>query len=320
MSHLHRRLLQLIPVFIVVTFASYFMLDLLPGDITDAILSDQDAGTIASGAAKEALTKELNLDKPVVVRYALWLGDLFRGDLGRSYVTTQPVAEALADRIPVTLQLMVMSQIIALLIAVPLGVFVGQNAGKPFDRAVSGGAFALLSVPIFVIGTALIWLFSIKLGILPSSGHTDFSDDPWRNIKSFILPAITIAAIEVPILMRVLRTDIITTLQEDFIALAKAKGLSNTRILFFHALRPSLFTFITVLGLQLGNLIAGSVVVESLFSLPGVGKLLIESVDSRDEIMVQGVVTFVAIVYVLANLMVDLLYAVVDPRVTENRA
>jgi len=318
-SHLQRRLLQLIPVFIVVTFASYFMLDLLPGDITDAILSDQDSGTIADGAAKEALTRELNLDKPVVVRYALWLGNLFQGDLGRSYVTTQPVAEALAARIPVTFQLMVMSQIIALLIAVPLGVFVGQNAGKPFDRAVSGGAFALLSVPVFVIGTALIWVFSIKLGLLPSSGHTDFADDPWRNIKSFILPSITIAAIEVPILMRVLRTDIITTLQEDFIALAKAKGLSNTRILFFHALRPSLFTFITVLGLQLGNLIAGSVVVESLFSLPGVGKLLIESVDSRDEIMVQGVVTFVAIVYVLANLMVDLLYAVVDPRVTERR-
>lgn len=319
MTHLQRRLLQLIPVFFVVTFTSYFMLDLLPGDITDAILSDQDAGTIADGAAKEALMRELNLDKPVVVRYFLWLGNLLQGDLGRSYVTTQPVAEALADRIPVTFQLMVMSQIIALLVAVPLGVIVAQRAGKPIDRLVSGGAFALLSVPIFVIGTGLIWLFSIKLGLLPSSGHTDFSDDPWRNIKGFILPSITIAAIEVPILMRVLRTDMITTLQEDFIALAKAKGLSNTRILFFHALRPSLFTFITVLGLQLGNLIAGSVVVESLFSLPGVGKLLIESVDSRDEIMVQGVVTFVAIVYVLANLMVDLLYAVVDPRVTERR-
>ena len=320
MSHLQKRLLQLIPVFFVVTFSSYFMLDLLPGDITDAILSDQDAGTIADGAAKEALARQLNLDKPVIIRYALWLGNVFQGDFGRSYVTTQPVAEALADRIPVSFQLMFMSQIIALLIAVPLGVFVGQRAGEPIDRMVSTGAFALLSVPIFVIGTALIWLFSIRLGLLPSSGHTDFADDAWRNIQGFILPAITIAAIEVPILMRVLRTDIITTLQEDFIALAKAKGLSNSRILFFHALRPSLFTFITVLGLQLGNLIAGSVVVESLFSIPGVGKLLIESVDSRDEIMVQGVVTFVAIVYVVANLLVDLLYAAVDPRVSERNA
>ena len=156
MSHLQRRLLQLIPVFIVVTFASYFMLDLLPGDITDAILSDQDAGTIADGAAKEALTRELNLDKPVVVRYMLWLGNLFQGDLGRSYVTTQPVAEALADRIPVTFQLMVMSQVIALLIAVPLGVFVGQNAGKPFDRVVSGGAFALL---LFLFSSSALRLF-----------------------------------------------------------------------------------------------------------------------------------------------------------------
>lgn len=319
MPYLRKRLLQLLPVFILVTFSSYVMLDLLPGDITDAILSDQDAGTIADGAAKEALMRELNLDKPIVVRYGLWLVDLLHGDLGRSYVTTQPVAEALADRIPVSLQLMLMSQVIALVIAVPLGVFVGQRAGKPADRAVSAGAFALLSVPTFVIGTALIWVFSIKLGALPSSGHVDFTDDPWRNLKGFILPSITIAAIEVPILMRVLRTDIITTLQEDFIALAKAKGLSNTRILFFHALRPSMFTFITVLGLQLGNLIAGSVVVESLFSIPGVGKLLIESVDSRDEIMVQGVVTFIALVYVIANLMVDLLYAVIDPRVTARR-
>ena len=320
MAYFYKRLLQLIPVFIVVTFTSYFMLDLLPGDITDAILSDQDAGTIADGTAKEALNKELNLDEPVVVRYFLWLGDLFQGDLGRSYVTTQPVAEALADRIPVSLQLMFMSQIIALLIAVPLGLFVGLRAGRPIDRFISAGAFALLSVPIFVIGTTLIWLFSIQLGMLPSSGHTDFAEDGWQNIKGFILPAITIAAIEVPILMRVLRTDIITTLQEDFIALAKAKGLTNTRILFFHALRPSLFTFVTVLGLQMGNLIAGSVVIESLFSIPGVGKLLIESVDSRDEIMVQGVVTFVAIVYVVANLIVDLLYSVIDPRVNERRA
>lgn len=319
MSYLQKRLLQLIPVFFLVTFASFYLLDLLPGDITDAVLSDADSGTIATASAREALSRELNLDKPVIVRYFLWLGNLVQGDLGRSYVTTQPVAEALANRIPVSFQLMLMSQIIALLIAVPLGVFAGQNAGKPSDRLISASSFALLSTPIFVIGTALIWIFAIKLNILPSSGHTDFTEDPWRNLKSMILPAVTVAAIEVPVLMRVLRTDIITTLQEDYIALAKAKGLTTRRILFFHALRPSSFTFITILGLQLGQLIAGSVVIESLFSLPGVGKLLIESVNTRDEIMVQGVVTFIALVYVIANLIVDLMYAVVDPRVASTR-
>lgn len=319
MPYLKKRLLQLVPVFFLVTFASFFLLDLLPGDITDAVLSDADSGTTATASAREALARELNLDKPLIVRYALWLGNLLQGDLGRSYVTTQPVAEALANRIPVSFQLMVMSQLIALMVAVPLGVYAGQHAGKPADRMISAGAFALLSTPVFVIGTALIWIFAIKLNILPSSGHTDFTEDPWRNIKSMILPAVTIAAIEIPVLMRVLRTDIITTLQEDFIALAKAKGLSNHRILFFHALRPSSFTFVTILGLQLGQLIAGSVVIESLFSLPGVGKLLIESVNTRDEIMVQGVVTFIALVYVVANLVVDLMYAVIDPRVASRR-
>lgn len=317
MAYFRHRIYRLIPVFFLVTFASFFLLDLLPGDLVDAILSDAESGVIGGEEARKALEKELNLDKPVIVRYFLWLGNLFQGDLGRSYVNSQPVAEALVQRIPISLELMVMAQSLALLIAVPLGIFSGHTAGRPSDRFISAGAFAILSVPIFVIGTGLIWLFAIKFDVLPSSGHVDFARDPWKNIERFILPAFTIALVEVPILMRVLRTDIITTLQEDFIALAKAKGLTNSYILFSHALRPSSFTFVTILGLQLGNLITGSIVVESLFSIPGIGKLLIDSVDTRDEVMVQGVITFIALVYVATNLLVDLLYAILDPRVTK---
>ena len=168
---------------------------------------------------------------------------------------------------------------------------------------------------MFVAGTIYIWIFAIELGWLPSSGHTDFSEDPWGNIKGFILPALTLATIEFPILMRVLRVDVISTLQEDYIALAKSKGMTTWYILLHHALRPSSFTFVTLLGLQIGQLITGTVVIETLFSIPGVGKLLIDSVDTRDEIMVQGVITFIAIVYVVVNLLVDLLYAILDPRV-----
>lgn len=314
MNYLRVKAFHLIPVFFLVTFASFMMLNLLPGDLVDAILLDTESA-VPSAEDRAALEKELNLDRPVIVRYGIWLGNMLQFDLGRSYLTTQPVIEALAQRIPVSLQLMVMAQFIAIGLAVPMGLISAYNAGNGIDRSLSAGAFGMLSVPIFIFATILIWIFAIWLDILPSSGHVDMQEDFWGNIQTFILPAVTIGLAEVPVLMRVLRTDMITTLQEDYIALAKSKGMSTSYILFHHALRPSSFTFITILGLQLGNLITGSIVIETVFSLPGVGKLLIDSVDNRDELMVQGVITFVALVYVVVNLVIDLLYAVLDPRV-----
>jgi peptide/nickel transport system permease protein len=317
-KYLQLKLLHLVPVFFIVTFASFMMLNLLPGDLVDAILMDEESAP-PTEADRQALAKELNLDKPVIIRYALWLGNMLTGDLGRSYVTTQPVTEALAQRIPVSVELMIMAQILAVMLSVPFGVFSGYKANSPTDQLISASAFGLLAIPVFVAGTMLIWIFAILLGWLPSSGHTPMEEDFWKNITGFILPAFTIAMVEVPVLMRVLRTDIITTLQEDYIALAKSKGMTTSYILFHHALRPSSFSYVTLLGLQLGNLITGTIVVETLFSIPGVGQLLINSVDNRDEIMVQGVITFVALVYVGANLAVDLMYAVLDPRVVQRR-
>ncbi len=315
MRYLQARLLHLFPVFFLVTFASFMMLNLLPGDLVDQLLIDESSGTLVTAEHRAALEKELNLDKPVIVRYFAWLTNLFQGDLGRSYINAQSVTEALALRIPVSLELMMLAQVLAIAIAVPLGVLAGYRAGQPIDRGISVITFGALALPVFVMGTALIWIFAIWWPILPSSGHTSFAKDPIGNLEGFILPAMTMAIVEAPILLRVLRTDLISTLQEDFIALAKSKGMSTRQILFNHALRPSSFTFVTVLGLQLGNLVAGSIVVETLFSIPGVGKLLIDSVDARDELLVQGVITFVALVYVGMNLLVDLMYAVLDPRV-----
>ena len=290
------------------------VINLLPGDLVDAILLNEESAA-PDAQTRALLEKELNLDRPVVIRYAIWLGNLFRGDMGRSYVTQQPVTEALVQRIPVSLQLMVMAQFMALIIAIPLGLFTAYRAGRQIDRWISASAFATLSIPIFVVATALIYLFAIMFDWLPSSGHTPMTKNLLLNLKGFLLPSVSIAILEIPILMRVLRTDMISTLQEDFIALAKAKGMSTWHILFHHAFRPSSFTLVTVLGLQLGRLIAGTIIIETLFSIPGVGKLLIDAVDNRDEIMVQGVVTFIAIVYVIVNLVVDFLYAVLDPRV-----
>ncbi len=290
------------------------LLNLLPGDLIDAILVDENS-SVPTAEMRAALEKELNLDRPVIVRYSIWLGNIFMGDFGRSYFTSQLVTDALLQRIPVSLQLMVMAQVLALLIAVPLGLYSAYHAGGNLDRWISTGAFGMLSVPIFVIAAILIYIFAIQLNWLPSSGHTPISEDFWGNIRGFLLPAVTIALAEVPVLMRVLRSDTISTLQEDYIAFAKSKGLSTRYIMLHHALRPSSFTLVTVLGIQLGNLIAGSIIIEIIFSVPGVGKLLIESVDARDEIMVQGIVTFIAVVYIAVNLIVDLLYAVLDPRI-----
>lgn len=314
MNYVKNKLIRLIPVFFLVTFASFIILDLLPGDLVDALLSDGESSQTTQ-EMREALEKKLNLDKPTIVRYVYWLGDLVQGDWGRSFVTGQKVADALALRIPVSFQLMFMTQVLAVAIAVPLALYCAFHAGGRIDRWVSGSAFAVLSVPQFVIASALVYILAVKLGWLPSSGHVPLSEDVWGNLERFILPVVTIALAEIPILMRVLRSDTISTLQEDYISLAKAKGLSTLYILFHHALRPSSFTLVTVLGIQLGNLITGSIIIETIFGLPGVGKLLIESVEQRDEIMVQGIVTFFAIVYIAVNLAVDLLYAVLDPRV-----
>jgi peptide/nickel transport system permease protein len=316
MHYVQNKLLRLIPVFFLVTFGSFIILDLMPGDLVDALLTDGDSAQITAGM-REALEKELNLDRPTIVRYAYWLRDIATGEWGRSYVTGQKVADALVLRIPVSLQLMLMVQILALSIAVPLALYSAFNAGSRIDRMISSTAFAVMSVPQFVIASTLVFFFAVNLGWLPSSGHVPFSEEPLENLRRFILPTITIALAEIPILMRVLRSDMISTLQEDFIALAKAKGLSTRYILFHHALRPSSFTLITVLGIQLGNLITGSIIIETIFGLPGVGKLLIESVEQRDEIMVQGIVTFFALIYIAVNLTVDLLYAVLDPRVAQ---
>ena len=313
MAYLRKRLLHLIPVFFLVTFASFLLVNLLPGDVVDAILADDLAAD--DPVLRQQIMEELGLDKPLPVRYAVWLGDLCRGDLGRSFITGKKISDLLAQRIPVTLQLMVMSLALALALAVPLGILAAYRSNRAIDRWISGGAFGIVAIPPFVTAILFVWVFAVILNLLPAAGHAPMFLGFWNNLKYFMLPMLVIGLSEVPIFLRVLRVDMITTLQEDYIALAKAKGLSTGYILFRHALRPSMFTLITVLGLQVGRLIGGLVIVENIFALPGIGKLLIDAIDARDVLVVQAIVTFSAIAYVLINLAVDFLYAVLDPRV-----
>lgn len=320
MAYLRKRLFHLVPVFFLVTFASFLMVNLLPGDIVDAILADDDAAAASDPELRASIEKELGLDKPLVVRYVLWLGDVVQGDFGRSYITGKRISTLLADRIPVSAQLMVMSLVFALVLAVPLALLSAYRANRPVDTAISTVAFGIVAIPPFVLAIFFVFIVAVKWKLLPAAGHSPMFLGVWENMKHFILPVLAIGISEIPIFLRVLRVDMITTLQEDYIALAKAKGMSTWYILFRHALRPSCFTLITVIGLQVGRLISGLVIAENIFALPGIGKLLLDSIDSRDVLVVQAVVTFAAIAYVIINLIVDILYAVLDPRIGRRAA
>lgn len=310
MHWLARQLLRLVVVLFCVTLLTYFIVNILPGDVAIVIL-----GSLATPQDIAGLRADLGLDRPMLVRYFDWLGSALSGDLGRSYRNGEPVAQAIADRLPVSLQLMVMAQILALGIAIPVALLSVRRPGGVFDRLSASAAFGFLAMPNFMLGIVLIYLFSVTFDLLPATGFTPMSEGLWDNIVSMTLPALTLGLIEWTVLMRVLRSDLLTTLKEDFILLARAKGLPPWRVLLQHALRPSSFTLITVLGLNIGGLIGGAVIVEQIFALPGVGRLLLGGIFNRDLILVQGTVSFIAVGFVLINFLVDMLYAVLDPRV-----
>ena len=313
--YIRRKLIHLIPIIFAVTLLSFLSVNLLPGDVAETIAGVGTDAAVMDEAIVQNIREDLGLDRPVIVRYLSWVGNALRGELGKSYQTGQLVSEAIALRLPVTIQLLVMAQFMAILFAIPAGIFAAYRAGKMPDRVLTTLAFAFLAAPSFIIAISLAFIFAVLLNWFPATGYVPFTENFFGNIRSFILPALALALIEWPILYRVLRNDLIATLQEDFISLAKAKGLGPFHILFGHALRPSLFTLITIVGIQLGNLISGAVIVESIFALPGLGSLLVASIHAREILMVQGIVALMAIAYVAINLIVDLLYGVLDPRI-----
>ena len=317
LKYIRRKLIHLIPITFAVTALSFFFVDILPGDVADAIAGVGTDNSVVDEAAIEEIRKDLGLNRPVIVRYFSWLAGVFTGEFGKSYQTGQLVSEAIAIRLPVTLQLLIMAQFLAVLFAIPAGIITAYKAGKFTDKCITTITFAFLAAPSFIIAIILAFLFAVTLNWFPATGYIPFSEDPLGNLRSFTLPSLALALIEWPILSRVLRNDLIETLQQDYILMAKAKGLSNFYILMRHALRPSSFTLITVIGIQLGNLISGAVIVESIFALPGVGTLLVNSIHSREILMVQVIIVIMAIAYVMINLVVDILYGVLDPRVRE---
>ncbi|PDT90416.1 peptide ABC transporter [Bradyrhizobium sp. Y36] len=310
-----RRLLAMLPVLLAVSLLTFLIASLLPGDLALVILGDQ-----ATPENVAALRRDMGLDQPLWWRYLSWLGHVLQGDLGRSFRTGQTVLQAVAERIPVSLQLMLMAEFIGLLIGVPVAIACAARAGGAFDRFMTGSAFAILSMPSFLVAILLIYLFAVELHWLPATGYVPFTEEPLNNLRFFVLPALTLALAEWPGIMRVLRSDMIATLQEDYIALAKAKGLKPARILFVHALKPSSLTLVTVTGINIGRLLGGTLIVESIFALPGIGRLLVGAIYTRDLVILQGVVLLVACGFVIVNFVVDMLYAVLDPRIRHGHA
>lgn len=310
-----RKAIYLILVVIGVTFLTYSMLSLLPGDTADAV-----CGISCDESARQQVRQQLGLDKPPALRYVTWLGNAVTGDLGQSARSKQPVTEALGQRLPVTIELLIYAEFIAIVVAIPAGLLAAARQGGLFDRTSTATAFFLLSIPPFVLGLVLSLVFAVNLKWFPATGYTPLTESIPENLRSFFLPSLTIAVAELAVYLRLLRSDLISTLQEDYITMAKAKGLSPTQIMVKHAFRPSTFSLITIGGINIGRLIGGTIIVEVMFALNGLGKYLIDGILGRDYIPVLGSVLVIAIGYVLINFAVDMLYAVLDPRIRHARS
>jgi peptide/nickel transport system permease protein len=297
-----RRTLLLIPILFAVITIVFAFLRLIPGDPVEAML-----GEGARSADVAAMRKELLLDQPLVTQYFHYLGDVFRGDLGSSWNTRVPVASAIVSRLPATLELAAGGMLIAILVAFPLGIIAAKNVNRWPDRIAMVLAVAASAIPHFWLAPLLILLFSIYLGLFPVSGTGTF--------LHAVLPSLTLGLALAAILVRMIRSSMLEELQSDYIRTARAKGTSERLILWKHALRNAMLPVLTILGLQFGSLLTGAIITETIFSWPGIGRLLIQAINSRDYPLVQGCILIFAVLYAFVNLLVDILYGALDPRI-----
>jgi peptide/nickel transport system permease protein len=298
---------------IVVFLASvvvFFGLQALPGNPALVL-----AGEDRSPQAVAAITKKFGLDQPLPVQYANWLGHAVQGDFGVSHRTGLSVGATIIDRIPVTLELAVLAIIVGLVIGIPAGVIAAVKRGSAADYASGLLALVGLSIPHFWLGLLLILLLAVNLHILPASGFVPFFDDPIENLRRMVMPAVVLGTGVSAIIMRQMRSAMLDSLGADYVRTARAKGLSEREVIIAHAMRNSLLTVVTVVGLQLGALISGAVITEQIFVIPGFGRLTIEAVTQRDYALIQGVVLIAAVGYVVVNLLVDVTYSYLNPRI-----
>lgn len=304
-----RRLVTLVPTLVFVSMLIFGLQQLLPGDPAQILAGEEQNPDVIAH-----LREKLKLDKPLPVRYAYWVGGVLRGDLGESVRNQQPVLELILQKLPVTLELALMSMLIALLISIPAGVISAVRRGTFWDHGATVFALSGLSMPNFWLGIMMILLFSVQLGWLPASGYVSPFDDLAGNLAAMIMPAIVLGTSISAVLMRHTRSSMLQVLAADYVRTARAKGLSERVVVVKHALRNALTPVITLAALELGALLSGAVLTEQVFTIPGFGKLIIDAVFNRDYAVVQGVVLVTATAYILLNLMADMAYFVFNPR------
>lgn len=309
-SYVLNRVLQSLVTLVLVSLVVFAGLRALPGDAAVAI-----AGPEADDAAIADIRRENGLDQPLPVQYVTWLGRALTGDFGESAQTGLPIGEMILQRLPVTLELAVLSLAFAALLGLTTGVIAAVRRGRLPDWISNGVALFGLSIPNFWLGLMCVLVLAVALGLLPSSGFVPFTESPWENLQRLIMPAFVLGSGLVAVLMRQMRSSMLDSLSSDYVRTARAKGAGEWRVVGVHGLRNSLITVLTILGVQLGQLISGAVVTEQIFVLPGFGKLMVDSVFTRDYPVIQAAVLVAAVGYIVVNLCVDLLYSVVDPRI-----
>ncbi len=310
-KYLLRRFIQLVVVAFIISVLVFLLVHLLPGDPATIILGAND-----TAHNRAVLLKQLGLDKPLIQQYFIWLSSVLHGNLGQSYLNHQPVTQILAEGWPIDLELIIISQIVAFAVAIPLALVTSRRPNRPLDNAATTGTFGMLALPPFVIAPVMVAVFAVGLHWFPATGYVPFTQDPATNLHDMILPSLAITAGSIAVYYRLFRSDLISTLQEDFITMARSKGLSSRWIMWRHAFRPSSFSLLAAAGVNIGALIAGTFIVEYLFALDGLGYSLVQAVQQRDYLVVQGITLVIAIVYVVLQFIIDFFFTVVDPRVT----
>ena len=310
LNYVIRRILATIPVMAVVALFVFSLLYIAPGDPAAVIAGDQ-----ATPADVERIRQSLGLDRPFLVQFGEWVWNIVHANLGTSMFTGLPVTKLIAQRIEPTLSLMAVTLVFAISVAVPLGVVAAWRAGSLLDRAIMAFAVFGFSVPVFVVGYLLAYVFALELEWLPVQGYTPLSEGLWPWFQNLILPAFALGCVYIALIARITRAAMLEVLAQDYIRTARAKGIGQPGILFIHALKNASVPIVTVIGIGIALLIGGAVVTESVFVIPGLGRLTIDAILRRDYPVIQGVVVLFSFVYVLVNLMIDLLYTVLDPRI-----
>jgi peptide/nickel transport system permease protein len=310
LSYILRRILSTLPVMGIVALFVFSLLYIAPGDPAAVIAGDQ-----ASPADVERIRQGLGLDRPFLIQFGSWLWNILHGDLGTSIFTNLPVAKMIAQRIEPTFSLMAITLVLTILVAVPLGVVAAWKAGSWVDRTIMAFAVFAFSLPVFVVGYVLAYVFALQFEWLPVQGYTPLAAGLWPWLQNLILPALALGSVYIALIARITRASMLEVLQQDYVRTARAKGLGQRNILFVHALKNAAVPIVTVIGIGIALLIGGAVVTESVFAIPGLGRLTIDAILRRDYPVIQGIVLLFSFLYVLVNLMVDVTYTLVDPRI-----